>query len=122
MWHDSRHMSATIGARAYLQITYRDTEAETINMAVAKDGQTRVENDLSASSLDMALLLSFPLQFEHFLSDHSSITAAVAITVFAGSVTQGKNAGAVAPFTDLSAATIQLAGSYGGGLGYTYYF
>lgn len=125
MWHDSQYMSASVGARAYTQITYRDSESDKVRIAVSKDGQTEVKDPLSRSTFDVGLLVSFPLQFEHFLSDHSSITASVAITIVASSAfTAAEQSGGAIdrPFRELSGATIQVAGEYGGGLGYTYYF
>ena len=126
MFHDSKHMSASIGARAYTQLTFREAEAKRVRIHVADSGQTQRLDDLSEQSFRVAVLVSFPLQFEHFLSDHSSITAAVALTITGSSSAFAANEaidGAFnRPFRELSGATIELAGRYGGGIGYTYYF
>ena len=122
---DTRHFSATLGARGYTQITFRDSEAGKIRVSIAKDGQTQVLDSLSEPALNVGFLVAFPLQLEHFFSDHSSVTAAVALTVTASSgfdAGEKDNTGIDRPLRELSGATVQLAGRYSGGLGYTYYF
>ena len=125
MIRGSQHISASIGMRAYTQITYRDLEATTVRISVDEQGQTTLLDPLSRSSFDLGLLIAFPLQIEHFLSDHSSITASVALTIVTSSgfeTDSGQDSVLDRPFREIEGASMQLAGRYSGGLGYTYYF
>lgn len=123
--HGTRHMNVSLGGRLYTQITLRDTEKESVRIQVDKSGQTEIVDKLHNEGFRVGLLLAFPLQIEHFLSDHSSVTASVALTAGASSSFDASTTGNTAidkPFRELSGATIQLAGRYSGGVGYTYYF
>lgn len=121
----TQHMNVTLGGRLYMQVTLRDIEQEAVRVTVDKTGQTEVLDKLHDEGCTVGVLLALPLQVEHFLSDHSSLTASVALTVASSSSCDTSTTTKTAidrPFRDLSGATLQLAGRYSGGLGYTYYF
>ncbi len=116
MVHSSSNLSVTLGARAVAQFTSTENKART---------DTTVGKLTSA----LALLAEVPLQAEYFLSDHSSISASVAITASISSsfdATSDKDGGLVellgSSGADRGGAAVQLGGRYSGGLGFTYYF
>ena len=116
MVHGSSSLSLTLGVRAVAQFTSTEDKAR------KDDGDGAVTSAL-------ALLAELPLQAEFFLSDHSSISASVAISASISSSLRATNetdGGLVdllgTSTDDRGGVAIQLGGRYSGGVGFTYYF
>lgn len=125
MVHDSPHLSVSVGGRLYIQFTSLQQERASVPVVIETSGEVRLTEKPSRDQLDTGALLALPMQVEYFLSDHSAITASVGITlatVGTGVRSFGAVGGTGRPFTQRDGITVQLAGQYSGGVGYTYYF
>jgi len=124
MVHDSRNLSVSVGGRVFVEVNSLDTERQSIPMVVDSDGTTRVTDCLNNTTDRVQLMFALPLQVEYFLSDHSSLTAAVGVTVGGGGLLPNDSCKDVeeSAYDATSGITIRVAGRYSGGIGYTYYF
>ena len=120
--YDVPRVSAAIGGRLFVQGTTSDVEADSVLVTASDNGQVRVLDELSSSSLVFDLVIAVPLQIEFFLSDHSAITASVGLSLVASSGGNGSVGAGATPMPRTAGGRIELAGRHSGGIGYTYYF
>ncbi|HAN32514.1 MAG TPA: hypothetical protein DCQ06_13035 [Myxococcales bacterium] len=115
---DKSRMSLTLGGRMILQLSSSEI--------TSRQSIESIKPELVTA---LAVLFEIPLQVEFFLTDHSSITAAVSLSLSLSESFQftSKQDGDI---TDLVGAisegrgglNTQLGGNYSGGVGYTFYF
>ena len=114
---DRKRLSLTLGARAVVQLSSAEI--------TSRDGSLDTKPQLTSA---LAILAEVPLQAEFFLTDHSSITAGVSLsmTISESFILTSQEDGALTDLVGLSTGrggvSAQLGGQYSGGLGYSYYF